>query len=225
MNASRLSLALPLALASLLAGCLIETGSSCGFIGIGGSGTLKTESRSVPEFKRIGVNGSIDVTAKVGTPAAVDVTADDNLVEYITTEVKDGTLRIGTKPGSYRFSKGVKVAITTPELEKVSIAGSSDVNVSGLAGPRFAADIAGSGDLHAAGRVDKLDASIAGSGDLALVELESRDAKVHIAGSGDAHVHATETLEVKIAGSGDVTYRGDPKITRSIAGSGSVSKE
>lgn len=225
MNLPRMSIVLSLAVASLLAGCLIETGASCSFMGISGSGTLKTESRSVPAFKRIGVNGSADVTAKIGAPATVEVTADDNLLQYVTTEVRDGTLVIAMKSGSYHFSKGLKVAVTMPELEKVSIAGSSDVDVSGLAGASFAADIAGSGNLHATGRVEKLDASIAGSGDLKLADLESRDAKVHIAGSGGARVHATEALEVKIAGSGDVVYRGDPKLTRSIAGSGSVSQE
>jgi hypothetical protein len=225
MKASRLSLVLPLLIPGLLAGCLIETGSSCSFMSIGGSGNLRTDGRDVAEFKRISAAGSMDVACKIGAPRSVEVTADDNLLQYVTTEVKDGTLEIGTKPGSYHFTKGLKVAVTTPELEKLSIAGSSDVEVSGLAGQRFSASIAGSGDLHATGRVDSLEASVAGSGALKLADLETREAKVHIAGSGDARVHATETLDVKIAGSGDVIYRGDPKVTRSIAGSGNVSKE
>jgi hypothetical protein len=225
MNLTRLRIVLPLAIPILLAGCLIQTGSSCSFMGIAGSGVQKTETRSVPDFKGISTAGSVDVTAKVGAPTHVEVSADDNLLQYVTTEVKDGTLHIGMKSGSYRFTRGLKVAITTPELDKVSIAGSSDVDVSGLQGAHFAASIAGSGDLHARGHVDTLEASVAGSGDLKLSELESRDAKVSIAGSGDARVNATQSLEIKIAGSGDVRYRGDPKVKQSIAGSGSVSRE
>jgi Putative auto-transporter adhesin, head GIN domain len=225
MKASRLSLVLPLLIPGLLAGCLIETSSSCSFMGISGSGHLQTESRTVAEFKRISAAGSMDVVANIGTPQKIEVTADDNLLQYVTTTVKDGTLEIAMKSGNYHFSKGFKITVTTPELEKVSIAGSSDVEVSGLQGSRFTASIAGSGDLHASGHVDTLEASVAGSGDLKLADLESRDAKIHIQGSGDARVHATQTLDVKIAGSGDVVYRGDPKVTRSIAGSGSVSKE
>jgi hypothetical protein len=136
----------------------------------------------------------------------------------------DGTLKIGMKSGSYSPSKGFKITVATPELEKVSVAGSSDIEVRGLKGPEFGAHISGSGDVHATGRVDKLDASISGSGDLKLADLETRDAKIKIAGSGDARVNATATLDVHIAGSGDVRYKGDPKITRSIAGSGNVSK-
>lgn len=225
MYLSRLRFVLPLAIPLLLAGCLIQTGSSCSFTGIGGSGVSKTESRSLPEFKRIATAGSVDVTAKIGTPASVGVTGDDNLLEYVTTEVTDGTLKIGMKSGSYHFTNGLKVAITTAELEKVSIAGSSDVDVAGLNGGTFAASIAGSGDIHASGRVDLLEVSVAGSGDLKLADLEAREAKVSIAGSGDARVNATQSLWVKIAGSGDVVYRGEPKLDKSIAGSGSVTKE
>jgi hypothetical protein len=225
MNLSRLSFLIPAAIPCLLAGCLMQSGSSCSFVGISGSGVQKTEVRSVADFERIATAGSVDVTAKVGSPAKVEVTGDDNLLEYVTTEVKDGTLEVGMKSGSYHFTHGLKVAITTPVLEKISIAGSSDVDVSGLKGERFGASIAGSGDLRASGQVESLEASVAGSGDLQLDDLESRDAQVSIAGSGDVRVHATQSLDVKIAGSGDVVYRGDPKITRSIAGSGSITKE
>ena len=113
MHAPRVSLVLSLALPILLAGCLIES-SSCDFVGVRGSGVLKTEARTVGEFKRISSRGSADVAVKIGSPASVEVTADDNLVQYVTTEVKDGTLEIGMKSGSYHFSKGLKVAIRRP---------------------------------------------------------------------------------------------------------------
>jgi hypothetical protein len=225
MNLNRMSLAVPILMSLVTVGCLINTSSSCSFMGITGSGVMKTETREVPDFKRISTAGSINVDATVGSPKSVAVTVDDNLMQYVTTEVVDGTLKVGMKSGNYSPSKGFKVTVTTAELEKVSIAGSSDVDVKGLKGSEFAAHISGSGDIHATGHVDKLDASISGSGDLKLADLESRDAKIKISGSGDARVNATETLDVHIAGSGDVRYRGQPKVTRSIAGSGNVSKE
>jgi hypothetical protein len=224
MNLNRMSLAVPIVMSLVTLGCLVNTSSSCSFMGISGSGVMKTESRDVADFKRITTTGSMNIDATIGSPKSVTITVDDNLMQYVTTEVDDGTLKIGMKSGSYSPSKGFKVTITTPTLEKVSVAGSSDVDVKGLKGPEFAAHISGSGDIHATGHVDKLDASISGSGDLKLVDLESRDAKVKIAGSGDARVNATATLDVHIAGSGDVRYKGEPKVTSSIAGSGNVSK-
>jgi hypothetical protein len=229
MKIVRIPSALALALPLVLAGCVIyadsDSGSSWSFSGINGSGNLVTETRSVPDFKRISTAGSMDVTVKVGSPTSVDVTADDNLLPYVTTEVVDGTLKIGMKSGRYHFTKGHKIAISTPALEKFAISGSSDVDIGGLDGERFEASISGSGDLHARGRVGSASGSISGSGDLDLRDLEARDVHVSIAGSGDARVNATEKLDVKIAGSGDVQYRGSPSVTKSVAGSGSVARE
>jgi hypothetical protein len=229
MKLIRIPTVLALAFPLVFGACVIYTdsdgSSGFGFTSISGSGHLQTESRSVPDFKRVSLAGSLDANVKVGAPTSVDVTADDNLLPYITTEVVDGTLKIGMKSGRYHFSKGRKITIATPALEKFSISGSADVDISGLDGERFEGSIAGSGDLRARGRVGSASGSISGSGDIDFADLEARDAKVSIAGSGDARMNATETLDVKIAGSGDVKYRGSPKLTKSVAGSGSIARE
>lgn len=191
---------------------------------IEGSGVSKTESRTVTEFHRIVVEGSADLSVRVGEPTSLSVTGDDNLVDFVTTEVREGSLVLGMKPGSYSTRMGVRVAITVPSLDALSIRGSSDADLSGLSGESFSAEIRGSGDVRASGKVDRLDAGISGSGDLHLVGLEARAANVGISGSGDVEVWATETLVASVSGSGDVTYTGEPKVTKSVAGSGSVSK-
>jgi hypothetical protein len=212
-----------------LAGCVIAIDSDTHWTHshhdtIQGSGIAKTEARTVPDFRRIEVRGSADVTARAGEATSLSVTGDDNLLSLLTTEVRDGTLVIEMKNGSYSTHLGLKVSATAPALESVSVRGSSDVDASGLKGERFAVQIAGSGDVRASGKVDRLEAGIAGSGDLRLFELEARDARVDVSGSGDVEVWATEVLSAAIAGSGDVRYKGEPRVTQSIAGSGSVAR-
>jgi len=189
-----------------------------------GSGISKTESRAVTDFRRIVVEGSADLSVRVGDATSVSVTGDDNLVALVTTEVRDGSLVIGMKPGSYSTRVDLRVAITTPGLEALSIQGSSDAELSGISGETFSAEILGSGDVRASGKVDRLEAAVSGSGDLRLDGLESREAKVGISGSGDVDVWATEILVASVSGSGDVRYRGEPKVTKSVAGSGSVAR-
>ena len=191
---------------------------------IDGSGVSKTETRTVTDFHRIAVDGCADLSVQVGGATSVAVTGDDNLVGFVTTEVRDGSLVIGMKSGSYSTHVNLRVAITTPGLDALSIRGSSDAEVSGIAGGSFSAEIKGSGDVRASGKVDRLDAVIAGSGDLHLDGLEAREANVGVSGSGDVEVWTTESLVASVSGSGDVRYRGDPKVTKSVAGSGSVSK-
>ena len=53
MNLNRMSLAVPIVMSLVTLGCLVNTSSSCSFMGISGSGVMKTESRDVADFKRI----------------------------------------------------------------------------------------------------------------------------------------------------------------------------
>jgi hypothetical protein len=199
--------------------------SDSGRNSIRGSGVSKTETRTAGDFRKIAVRGSCDVSVSVGSAAGLTVTADDNLLEYVVTEVRDGTLVVEMKSGSYSPSVHMKVSATVPALDAIAIHGSSDVDVTGLSGDRFELSVEGSGDAKASGKVGTVVAKVAGSGDLNLSNVEARDATVEVSGSGDVEVWSTESLTVSIAGSGDVGYKGDPpRIAKSVAGSGSVRK-
>jgi hypothetical protein len=210
-------------LAVFLAAALGVLLSGCGYFGPRGSGVAKTETRPVEAFERISVAGSPDVVARVGSEPSLVVTGDDNLLAYLVTRVENGTLHVSLKR-SGRVRVPMRIEVTTPRLEEVRIAGSADVEATGIAGTEFRAAIAGSGDLKATGKVDRLEVRIAGSGDMHLFDLAARSVDVRIAGSGDADVRASEELSVRIAGSGDVRYDGDPKIERSVAGSGEITR-
>ena len=191
---------------------------------IRGSGVSKTETRTIGDFKKVEINGSCDVSVSVGSAAGLTVTADDNFLEYIVTEVRDGTLVVEMKSGSYSPSVHMKVYATVPSLAALAIRGSADADVTGLSGDRFELSIEGSGDAKASGKVGAVVAKVAGSGDVNASNVEARDATVEVSGSGDVEVWATDSLTVSIAGSGDVGYKGEPKVTKSVAGSGSVRK-
>lgn len=219
-----LVLAVVLALAT--PACIVAIGDFEGTNTLIGSGVERTEVRPVVDFKKIRVEGSADVIATIGSTTSLSVTGDDNLIPYVTTVVEGGVLVVDMKPGSYHWRHGLRVEVTTPTLENVSIDGSADVNVNGLSGGSFGVDISGSGSLRGFGSVDKLTVSVSGSGDLRLYDVVAREVHVTISGSGDAQVHATDTLIAEVSGSGDIRYRGNPRNPRlSISGSGSVAHD
>ena len=196
--------------------------NSCNPNAIHGSGIAKTESRAMASFSKIDLAGSPDVEVAIGPAASVAVTADDNILSIIETTVEGDTLRIESK-GSYNTSLGVKVKITVPTLDGVSVSGAGDIHVTGLKAGEMEAGVTGSGDVTLNGVVDRLRAHITGSGDLRAGELGAKDVRVTVTGSGDATVHATEELDASVTGSGDVRYSGNPpQVRKNVTGSGDI---
>jgi hypothetical protein len=199
--------------------------NSCSTNSIQGSGVAKTESRTVPAFSKIELSGSPDVEVVVGPAVSLTVTADDNVLPLIDTEVNGATLEIGSHD-SYNSHVGVKVKITVPTLEGANISGSGDIHVTGLKAGEMEAGITGSGNLAIIGVADRLNAHITGSGNLKAKELSAKRVHVTVTGSGDAAVKATDEIEANITGSGNVRYAGNPaEVKRSVVGSGAISAE
>jgi hypothetical protein len=210
---------------SLLTACAVTIcGGSCALHTVEGSGIEGTQTRDVGAFDKIHVSGSANIAVDVGGPQSLSLRGDDNLLEFVVTEVRGGTLHIGMRSGSYSFQRGLVVQVSVPSLAALSVSGSSDSEVSGLDGGKFTVSISGSGGVRASGRVDQLDAGISGSGDMNLSELQAREVSARISGSGEIDVNALEKLDASISGSGDVRYKGAPAVNSHISGSGSVSK-
>lgn len=235
-------------LSSLVAGFLtIITFSKCG-IGnetVNGNGQLKTENRNSTQTDKIRLIGDMDVFIVSGAPG-VRVEADENLMQYIETNMEKGWLEIKTKEHfNINSDHPVKVYITTETLSDLSIGGSGNITCSSeftsdtktsfeVAGsgnmlvkinaPSVKAEVAGSGNLEITGETKDVDVEVSGSGNFKGQELKAENAQVEIAGSGRAYVFADDNLKADISGSGTVKYSGKANVKSDISGSGSVSK-
>jgi hypothetical protein len=197
--------------------------NNCDVNAINGSGVSKTEARTVGSFSKIDLSGSPDVEVTVGPATSVTVTADDNIVSIIETKVSGSTLSIDSR-SNYSSHVDVKVKITVPTLEGVSVSGSGNIHVTGLKADAMEAGITGSGNVDLNGVADQLKAHITGSGDLRADELSAKHVRVTVTGSGDATIRATEELDATVTGSGDVHYSGDPpQVHKNVTGSGDIS--
>jgi|SRR5262249_29255568 len=82
--------------------------TACGAVGLAGSGTAATQARQVAAFSRVDLVGSADVTIHAGAAQSVVIHADDNLLARVTTQVRAGTLVIGTR-GSFTTNSPLTV--------------------------------------------------------------------------------------------------------------------
>ena len=193
-------------------------------LGKPGSGTSKTETRQTDDFSRVSLQCSGNVDIQVGGPKSVTVSLDDNLIDMVRTEVKDGKLIIRST-GRYSSSIGLQVDVVVPELDGFYCSGSGDANIKDIDSKWFEAHVSGSGGIRASGIAETVNVQISGSGEIDLTNLSSATADVAISGSGDVQVTSTRRVTANISGSGDVKIHGDPpEVVEAISGSGDVEK-
>lgn len=187
-----------------------------------GSGVAATDERDVDPFRGIELAGGTELTIQLGAPRSVLVSADDNLLDRVTTRVDGEELVVGTE-GSFTTTSPMAVRVTIPSLDSLELSGSGAVVADGIRGSALSVVLSGSGLVRASGRVRVLDVTLSGSGNVELGELATTDARAELGGSGRIVVRPTGTLEATIPGSGTITYLGDPlRVEQSVTGSGAV---
>lgn len=186
-----------------------------------GSGTLKTESRSLGTYKGISYDGVGEVNIVVGSENSFKVTCDDNLLTKFKTEVKDGVLQITCKDMS---PTKLKVEISLNDLESFTLNGAGAVEIKGLKGQSFAATANGAGGFSIKGAVDKATITVNGAGGVDASELKANHVKAEVSGAGGINLNAEKTLDASINGIGSIEYSGNAVVTKKIDGIGSIIK-
>ena len=65
--------------------------------GVRGSGVAATQTRSLPSFRGVDLAGASTLTVHAGATQAVVVHADDNLINRVKTDVRDGVLVVSER--------------------------------------------------------------------------------------------------------------------------------
>ena len=212
----RVALAL-LTVALLLAACSVTRGS----------GQLASESRPVTGFTKVELSGTGELTIEKTGTESLAISAEDNLLPLLTSEVSGDTLVLGTKRNTEIVTtKPINYALTVKDLTGLTLSGSGNIRVSNLSTTRLTTKISGSGTITASGTADDQDLDISGSGRYQADQLASKTVNAGISGSGTASVLVSDALDVRISGSGTLTYTGDPtRLTQDVSGSGKLIKQ
>jgi hypothetical protein len=193
---------------------------------IKGSKKIVTQEKTLGSFSRITNPSSIDTIINYGSEAKVIVSADNNVIEFISLNVIDNTLFVDLKDIDAHNNVNMKITITIPTIRAITNEGSSDITCSGFSNLTDLSIInKGSGDIELSGKSVNLDISNKGSGDIKASNLEANNCNISNTGSGDSEVFCSSLLDTYITGSGDVFYKGQARVGKSISsGSGKVLK-
>ena len=221
--------------------------SSCGLpvrlTEVRGSGNIQTETRRVSGFQSVDLNGIGTLNIVQGDKESLEITTDDNLLEYIQSEVSGKNLRLGIKDYvNLQPTDDVVYQLTVIDLNSVEtsglgdvqiqslgtgdlqlgISGAGNINIGDLTADTLALGISGLGNVELAGRVSDQKIKISGAGNYKAGDLFSRVADIKISGTGSAKVWAADKLNVDLSGMGSVDYYGDPILNMDISGMGKV---
>ncbi|MBN1211433.1 MAG: DUF2807 domain-containing protein [candidate division Zixibacteria bacterium] len=169
-----------------------------------------SQERKLDSFDRIELDGSADLFITFGGEQKVTVRADKDQLDKVVTE-NVGRRRLLIETDHYRSRVDIEIEITVPELKRLSLFGSGNVEVVNIDGKYFDLLVEGSGDVILEGKVEELEITVDGSGDVDASDLTAEDVYVEINGSGDVDVYAEETIYSSVNGSGDVKVHGSPK--------------
>lgn len=222
---------------------LLATACNKQFGWIKGKGPTETEIRPVTGFNKITLDMDAEVIYEQDSAYYVEVSAQENILEVLRTEVSAGELKIDTKRW-VRKSNPITIIVHSPQIYSLKISGSGnisvanpivtnwlDIKISGsgnislasLQTPELDATISGSGDLTIQnGTVANEKMKISGSGNIDARYLIAQSAAATISGSGNITIQVNQTLDATISGSGNIMYAGNPAVNAHISGSGSV---
>lgn len=215
---------------------------------IKGNGHVTTITRSTSDYDGIKCAGSWNFILVKGKEGTITIEGEENLLEYIITEVDGGELMIKTENNinlKTSFNKKITITIPFEDIDAVSLSGSGDIiSKHTIRSTNFETKLAGSGDIildieakntktivtgsgdiTLTGKTTNFEASVTGSGDIHAYNLNAETADVKVTGSGDIDLTCTKSLKAKVTGSGDIKYKGNPSNKKNkVTGSGSIGR-
>lgn len=207
-----------LGLALILSSCVTIIG------GTAGSGTAKTETRNVSGFTGVTFSsfGTLNIT-QTGTES-LTISADDNLLPLLTSNVSNNTLFLGAKPGnSITPTKPIVYTLTVKNLNNITLSGAGKVNATNIKTSALNVTLSGAGSMTIAGSASSQTALVSGLGSYNAKGFPTDSAQVTISGAGSATITANKQLTAIVSGAGSVTYYGSPsQVTKTISGAGSI---
>jgi len=215
---------LAIALSVGLAGCLDPTEPRDPGDGprgtIFGSGNIVTVSRPVAGYNAISLSGVGRLIVTQTGQESFTITADDNIVPLISSEVQDGLLTVSDPPNTdLKPSQIIVYRITVENIDAIRISGVVNASVDDILTAGFTAEISGVTTLVITGSTTDQRVSLSGVSTYLAEGLMSETARVTGSGVIGVVLTVSNLLDGDVCGVGSISYVGMPSVLlRACAG-------
>ena len=208
-----------------------------------GNGVVVEEARSVTEdFTAVSASEGLDVFVTQGNDFSIRVEADENVIDLIGTDIKDGKLKVHCIEQIGRATKNIYVTLpeitalnsssgadltgsSALEADKISLKATSgaDLRVEVIA-DEIEADCTSGADIRLSGKANLLYVDASSGSDIKAQEMEAKICKANASSGADIRVYVTESLTADASSGADIRYGGEASVEASKSASGSVHK-
>ncbi len=241
-----LKITIALLLSLLLASCGfdIQIGGMDGFgSGKKGNGIVTNEIRKVNEdFTEITASEGLNVYVTQADDFEISVKADENIIDLIGTDVKNGRLKVHAIQNIGRATKNVYVSLPNIEAlrgssgahlntrnriqsERMEIDGSSGaiLNIEIDADDLYLEASSGA-NLDISGDTDIAQVEVSSGGNIDADDLQAKDCRAEASSGGNVKINVSESLVAEASSGGNISYSGQPKVSTKKSFSGSVTQ-
>jgi hypothetical protein len=222
--------------------------ASCGLdINIGdgkqGNGVVTDERREVTEdFTVISVSEGLDVMVTQADEFKIVVEADENIIDLIGTDIRDGKLKIHTIENIGRGTKKVHVSLpvvtglesssgadlvttNTIKADRITLDASSgsDIEVE-LSADEVEADTSSGADIKISGEANLFYADASSGSGIRAASFEVKTCHADASSGADIDLNVTESLIADASSGADISYSGNPSVQQNKSVSGGIHK-
>jgi hypothetical protein len=207
----------------------LVTLSSCRFNCKHGSGKLITETRNIRSFLRLDVSGGYKVVVKQDSSDKLTITADDNLMQYVKTDVVGDKLKISSSRSICTSGQYI-VYVSVKNLTEVEISGATslfsdgkltvkdiEIRTSGatkinlnLNADNVSTVTSGLTDIYLEGQAQSHKVETSGSSTLNAFDFVVNKYRIESSGLSHCKINVLNDLDINSSGMSDVQYRGNP---------------
>jgi hypothetical protein len=193
-----------------------------------GNGHIVEQTPTVGAFEQVSVHQGIAMTVRVGSEQSVKVRGDENLLELVRMEVRDGVLETVVPPNTTLVpSEQLQVEVVAPSLTGVSASGGSSLTATGLpAVDDFTVNASGGSTVTLSGEgTPRLTLSASGGSQLDLGDFPVARLEVQASGGSVLEVSVSESVTGGMSGGSRMTGVGQPSVQVDLSGGSTVELE
>ena len=225
--------------------------SSCGFdinlgdmgSGIKGNNIVVDENRNVNEdFTVVSVSEGIQVYVTQAEDYKISVKGDENIIDLIGTDIKNGKLHIHAIKNIGRATKKVYVSLPNIDALKSSSGShlltentikSDDLELDASSGSILNAEIScndlevdgsSGANISISGKAKVSDIDSSSGANIKAKDLTTAICSAEASSGSNIKIHVSESLHANASSGGNISYSGDASVQKKKSVSGSVHK-